>query len=111
MGNWPVPYSSRTRRPASGAACVPCVARWGPLRCRALHERRAPVREADEGMVMPLGPRDASRREFLSQVGLGACALTIAGAVFTADDYMEPKVLFEHPTEFKADKRYAFPGG
>jgi cytochrome b6-f complex iron-sulfur subunit len=69
------------------------------------------VREADEGMVMPLGPRDASRREFLSQVGLGACALTIAGAVFTAIDYMEPKVLFEPPTEFKAGNIQDFPEG
>jgi cytochrome b6-f complex iron-sulfur subunit len=62
-------------------------------------------------MVMPLGPRDASRREFLSQVGLGACALTIAGAVFTAIDYMEPKVLFEPPTEFKAGNIQDFPEG
>jgi len=69
------------------------------------------VREADEGMAMPPGPNDASRREFLAQVGLGACALTIAGAALTVLDFMEPKVLFEPPTEFKAGNIQDFPEG
>ena len=69
------------------------------------------MREADEGMAMPPGPNDASRREFLAQVGLGACALTIARAALTVLDFMEPKVLFEPPTEFKAGNIQDFPEG
>ena len=69
------------------------------------------MREADEGMAMPLDPKDASRREFLAQVGLGACALTLAGAAITAFDYLEPKVLFEPSTEFKAGNIQDFQDG
>ena len=69
------------------------------------------MREADEGMAMSFGPKDASRREFLAQVGLGACAVTIAGAALTVLDFMEPKVLFEPPTEFKAGNIQDYPDG
>ena len=60
------------------------------------------MREADEGMTPPLSPSEETRREFMAKLGLGACALTALGAAVTAVDYLDPKVLFEPPTQFKA---------
>ncbi|HJW72508.1 MAG TPA: ubiquinol-cytochrome c reductase iron-sulfur subunit [Geothrix sp.] len=62
-------------------------------------------------MALPLDAKEASRREFLAKLGLGACALTLAGGALTALDYLEPKVLFEPSTEFKAGNIQDFPDG
>ncbi len=69
------------------------------------------MRDAEEGMALPLKSGEESRREFLARLGLGACALTAAGAALTVLDYMEPKVLFEPPTEFKAGHLQDYPEG
>jgi len=69
------------------------------------------VREADEGMTLPTRSIDETRRDFLAKLGLGACALTAIGAALTVVDYLEPKVLFEPPTEFKAGNIQDFPDG
>lgn len=69
------------------------------------------MREAEEGMASPLKPEDQSRREFMARLGLGACALTAAGAALTVLDFMEPKVLFEPATEFKAGNIQEYPEG
>ena len=67
--------------------------------------------ESAEGMTPPLKSTDESRRDFLTRLGLGACALTAAGTAFTVLDYLEPKVLFEPPTEFKAGNIQDYPEG
>ncbi len=54
---------------------------------------------------------DASRREFLTRLGIGACAVTGLGAAATVLDYMEPKVLFEPPTAFSAGNIAEYPDG
>jgi len=64
------------------------------------------VREARD-----LQPPLANRRDFLTGLGMGACALTALGAAFTVVDYLEPKVLFEPPTAFKAGSLADFPEG
>lgn len=69
------------------------------------------MRDAEEGMALPLRPEDQSRREFMARLGLGACALTAAGAALTVLDFMEPKVLFEPATEFKAGNIQEYPEG
>ena len=69
------------------------------------------MRDAEEGMALPLRSSEETRREFLARVGLGACALTAVGAALTMLDFMEPKVLFEPPTQFKAGHLQDFPEG
>jgi cytochrome b6-f complex iron-sulfur subunit len=55
--------------------------------------------------------RVTTRRDFLAWTGLGACALTTVGAAVTVMDFLEPKVLFEPPTTFKAGNVADFPEG
>jgi cytochrome b6-f complex iron-sulfur subunit len=62
-------------------------------------------------MALPLRSSEETRREFLARLGLGACALTAVGAGLTVLDFMEPKVLFEPPTEFKAGHLQDYPEG
>lgn len=69
------------------------------------------MREAEEGMALPLRSSEETRREFLARLGLGACALTAVGVGLTVLDYLEPKVLFEPPTEFKAGHLQDYPEG
>ena len=42
------------------------------------------------------------RRDFLAQVGIGACAIAAAGSGIVTLDFLKPKVLFEPPTVFQA---------
>ena len=61
-------------------------------------------------MPLPDDPKDPdqlpadepSRRDFLSRVGLAACAAAVAGSGVVTLDYLQPKVLFEPPTRFRA---------
>ena len=69
------------------------------------------MREAGEGMALPLRSSEETRREFLARLGLGACALTAVGVGLTVLDYLEPKVLFEPATEFKAGHLQDYPEG
>lgn len=45
---------------------------------------------------------EVSRRDFFTTVGVGACAVAIAGSAVATLDYLDPKVLFEPPTSFIA---------
>ncbi len=52
-----------------------------------------------------------SRRDFLTRLGVGACAVAAAGAALTTLDYMKPKVLFEPATRFRAGSPADYPEG
>jgi cytochrome b6-f complex iron-sulfur subunit len=69
------------------------------------------VRDETADNLPVLGDREETRRQFLMKLGLGACALTGLGAALTVGDYLEPKVLFEPPTSFRAGNISDFPEG
>lgn len=54
---------------------------------------------------------DGSRRDFLTRIGVGACALAAAGSGAVTLDYLKPKVLFEPPTSFMAGSPLDYPEG
>jgi cytochrome b6-f complex iron-sulfur subunit len=45
---------------------------------------------------------DETRRDFLAQIGVGACATAALGSGVVTLDFLKPKVLFEPPTSFRA---------
>ena len=47
-------------------------------------------------------PARPERRDFLTRIGVGACAVAAVGSGVVTLDFMKPKVLFEPPTTFKA---------
>lgn len=52
-----------------------------------------------------------SRRDFFTQVGVGACAIAAAGSAVVTLDYLKPKVLFEPSTKFIAGAPLDFTDG
>lgn len=52
-----------------------------------------------------------TRRSILTGVGIGACACAAAGAGLVTLDFLEPKVLFEPPTRFRAGSALDYPEG
>ncbi len=54
---------------------------------------------------------DPSRRDFLTTIGVGACAVAAVGSGVVTLDYMEPNVLFEPPTTFRPGNVADFPEG
>jgi len=48
------------------------------------------------------GPDRPERRDFLTRIGVGACAVAAVGSGVVTLDFMKPKVLFEPPTTFRA---------
>lgn len=68
-------------------------------------------------MADPHDPRDAKtpadpeRRDFLTRIGVGACAAACLGSGAVTLDYLTPKVLFEPPTTFKAGSPADYPDG
>jgi len=54
---------------------------------------------------------EPSRRDVLARLGVGACAVAAAGAGLVTLDYLEPKVLFEPPTAFRAGSPLDYPDG
>ena len=52
-----------------------------------------------------------SRRDFFTRVGVGACAVAVAGSALVTLDFMKPKVLFEPPTSFIAGTPLDFADG
>lgn len=52
-----------------------------------------------------------NRRDFLTQIGLGACAAATLGSGAVTLDYLKPKVLFEPPTVFRAGTPIDYPEG
>jgi len=56
----------------------------------------------DEDPAETGAKRPESRRDFLTRIGVGACALAAAGSGVVTLDYLKPNVLFEPPTTFRA---------
>jgi cytochrome b6-f complex iron-sulfur subunit len=56
-------------------------------------------------------PADPERRDFLTRIGVGACAAACLGSGAVTLDYLTPKVLFEPPTTFKAGTPGDYPDG
>jgi cytochrome b6-f complex iron-sulfur subunit len=65
--------------------------------------------ERPEGTTRPLD--EDTRRDFLSRIGIGACAVAAAGSVLVTFDFLNPKVLFEPPTRFRAGNPLDYPEG
>lgn len=57
------------------------------------------------------GAPGTDRRDFLARLGVGACAVAAAGAGLVTLDFLEPKVLFEPPTAFRAGSPLDYPEG
>ena len=56
-------------------------------------------------------PAGTSRRDFLTRIGGGACAVAGAGSLVVTLDFLKPKVLFEPPTIFRAGSALDYPDG
>lgn len=54
---------------------------------------------------------EETRRRFLVKLGLGTCAATGIGAALSMGDFLEPKVLFEPDSRFRAGHISDFPEG
>jgi cytochrome b6-f complex iron-sulfur subunit len=52
-----------------------------------------------------------SRRDFFTQIGVGACVVAVGGSAVATLDYLKPKVLFEPPTSFIAGTPLDFAEG
>jgi cytochrome b6-f complex iron-sulfur subunit len=57
------------------------------------------------------GATRTHRRDFLTQIGLGACATAAMGSGIVTVDFLKPKVLFEPPTAFRAGSVGDYPEG
>lgn len=57
------------------------------------------------------GGAETPRRDFLTQVGVGACAAAALGAGAVSLEYLKPNVLFEPPTTFRAGSPMDYPDG
>jgi cytochrome b6-f complex iron-sulfur subunit len=55
--------------------------------------------------------QETTRRDFLSRIGVGACAAAAAGSAVVTLDYLKPKVLFEPPTRFRAGRAVDYAEG
>ena len=56
-------------------------------------------------------PEEPSRRDVLARLGVGACAVAAAGSGLVTYQFLEPKVLFEPPTTFRAGTPVDYPEG
>jgi hypothetical protein len=56
-------------------------------------------------------PEDPDRRDFLTRIGIGACAAAAVGSALVTLDFLKPKVLFEPPTTFIAGSPSDYPDG
>jgi cytochrome b6-f complex iron-sulfur subunit len=65
----------------------------------------------DAGQGSKDRPDDPQRRDFLSRIGVGACAAACVGSCFVTLDFLKPKVLFEPPTTFRAGSPLDYPDG
>ena len=65
--------------------------------------------EDPEPLLRPMD--EESRRDFLTRIGVGACAVTVGGSAVIALDFLKPKVLFEPPTRFHAGSPLDYPEG
>ena len=62
---------------------------------------------------MPEDPEKTppSRRDALTRIGVGACAVAAAGSGAVTLDFLKPKVLFEPATKFRAGGPLDYPEG
>ncbi|HYX22200.1 MAG TPA: Rieske 2Fe-2S domain-containing protein [Thermoanaerobaculia bacterium] len=56
-------------------------------------------------------PASPERRDFLTRLGVGACAAAAVGSGLVTLDFMKPKVLFEPSTTFRAGSPADYPDG
>jgi len=68
-------------------------------------------REEFEPQTAAEEPDEPSRRDFLARIGVGACAVAAAGSALVTLQYLDPKVLFEPPTAFRAGTPVDYPEG
>lgn len=66
---------------------------------------------ADASRRPPEAPENPERRDFLTRLGVGACAAACAGSGLVTLDFLKPKVLFEPPTTFRAGSAIDYPDG
>ena len=59
----------------------------------------------------PAGGDAPSRRDVLTRLGVGACAVAAAGSGAVTLDFLNPKVLFEPATKFRAGSPLDYPEG
>ncbi len=95
--------------------CGLCAARCprGRSRCRASRARRRSVPDDHDhdGHGAPDAPDGTDRRDFLTRLGVGACAAAALGSGLVTLDFLKPKVLFEPPTTFRAGSPADYPEG
>jgi cytochrome b6-f complex iron-sulfur subunit len=56
-------------------------------------------------------PSNPERRDFLTRIGVGACAAAAVGSGLVTLDFLKPKVLFEPSTTFQAGSPADYPDG
>ncbi|HEX9162307.1 MAG TPA: Rieske 2Fe-2S domain-containing protein [Thermoanaerobaculia bacterium] len=66
--------------------------------------------ELDDFLLEPDEPAE-SRRDFFTQIGIGACAVAVAGSGVVTLDFLKPKVLFEPSTSFIAGSPFDYTDG
>ena len=54
---------------------------------------------------------EPTRRDLFARIGVGACAVAAAGSGAVTLDFLNPKVLFEPPTTFRAGSPLDYPDG
>jgi len=54
---------------------------------------------------------EPTRRDLFTRLGVGACAAAAAGSGLVILQFLEPKVLFEPPTTFRAGTPIDYPEG
>lgn len=59
----------------------------------------------------PRGATEPTRRDVLTRVGIGACAVAAVGSGAVTFDFLKPKVLFEPATTFRAGSPLDYPDG
>jgi len=57
------------------------------------------------------GTSAPTRRDLLARIGVGACTVAAAGSGVVTVDFLNPKVLFEPPTTFRAGSPLDYPDG
>jgi cytochrome b6-f complex iron-sulfur subunit len=60
---------------------------------------------------VPADAEEPTRRDVLTRIGVGACAVAAAGSGAVTLDFLVPKVLFEPPTAFRAGSPLDYPDG
>lgn len=60
---------------------------------------------------LSITPHQETRRQLLTKLGFGTCALSGVGVLLAMGDFLEPKVLFERESRFGAGPISDFPEG